>query len=63
MCVLCPRQFKENIMPNYKNPKLLSQFVSPHTGHVYQAHITGLCSYMQVGSVCQNPKFNVFFNW
>jgi len=47
MCVLCPRRYEENILPNYKNPKLLSQFVSPHTGHVYQSHITGLCSYMQ----------------
>jgi len=47
MCVLCPRQYEENILPNYKNPKLLSQFVSPHTGRVYQSHITGLCKYMQ----------------
>ena len=48
MCVLCPRQYQESIVPDYKNPKLLSQFVSPHTGNVYQSHITGLCKYMQV---------------
>jgi len=47
MCILCPRQCVENITPNYKNVKLLSQFVSPHTGKVYQCHITGLCNYMQ----------------
>jgi len=47
MCILCPRQCVENITPNYKNVKLLSQFVSPHTGKVYQSHITGLCNYMQ----------------
>lgn len=47
MCVLCPRQYQESIVPDYKNPKLLSQFVSPHTGNVYQSHITGLCKYMQ----------------
>jgi len=47
MCTLCPRRYAEPIRPDYKNPKLLSQFVSPHTGRVYQAHITGLCNYMQ----------------
>ena len=39
---------EKNSLFNVQNPKLLSQFVSPHTGHVYQSHITGLCSYMQV---------------
>lgn len=38
-CVLC----KHNITPDYKNIKLLSQFVSSHTGRVYGRHITGLC--------------------
>ncbi|XP_022199667.1 28S ribosomal protein S18c, mitochondrial [Nilaparvata lugens] len=38
-CILC----KMNIIPNYKNVKLLSQFVSPYTGYVYGRHITGLC--------------------
>jgi len=47
MCTLCPRRFSEPVTPSYKNPKLLSQFVSPHTGRVYQSHITGLCTYMQ----------------
>ncbi len=35
------------IRPHYKNPKLLAQFVSPHTGLVYKSHITGLCEFMQ----------------
>jgi small subunit ribosomal protein S18 len=47
MCILCPRRYSENLVPSYKNPKLLSQFISPHTGRVYQSHITGLCTYMQ----------------
>jgi len=42
-CILCEHQ----ITPDYKNVKLLYQFVSPHTGMVYGRHITGLCSAMQ----------------
>lgn len=42
-CILC----KMNIMPDYKNIKLLSQFVSPFTGRVYGRHITGLCKQKQ----------------
>lgn len=42
-CVLC----KHNIQLDYKNTKLLSQFVSPYTGIVYQKHITGLCDMQQ----------------
>lgn len=51
MCVLCPRRYAEGQAPqaDYRNPKLLSQFVSAHTGLVYGSHITGLCSAMQVG--------------
>ena len=26
---------------------MLFQFVSPHTGLVYQKHVTGLCQFMQ----------------
>merc|ERR1712222_295220 len=31
-CILCPRRFALGCapQPDYKNPKLLSQFVSPH---------------------------------
>ncbi|XP_047111570.1 28S ribosomal protein S18c, mitochondrial [Schistocerca piceifrons] len=43
LCVLC----KYNITPNYKNVKLLSQFISPYTGRVYGRHITRLCSNQQ----------------
>ena len=46
-CVLCPRRYSVPIRADYKNPKLLAQFVSPHTGLVYKAHITGLCAFMQ----------------
>ncbi|QQP41253.1 28S ribosomal protein S18c_ mitochondriallike, partial [Caligus rogercresseyi] len=47
MCILCPRRYDIPIRPDYKNPKLLAQFVSPHTGLVYKPHITGLCQSMQ----------------
>lgn len=48
-CILCPRRYAPGHapIPDYKNPKLLSQFVSPHTGRLYEKHITGLCSHMQ----------------
>ena len=47
-CILCPRRYAvDYIKPDYKNPKLLAQFVSPHTGLVYKKHITGLCQQMQ----------------
>jgi len=49
MCILCPRKYApgQAPTPSYLNPKLLSQFTSPHTGRVYDSHITGLCSAMQ----------------
>ncbi|KAL7648108.1 UNVERIFIED_CONTAM: hypothetical protein RMT77_000009 [Armadillidium vulgare] len=43
VCVLC----KYGIKLNYKNPKLLSQFVSPYTGQLYGSHITRLCKEQQ----------------
>ena len=46
-CILCPKLYAEELQVNYKNPKLLAQFVSPHTGLTYKSHVTGLCSYMQ----------------
>ncbi|PSN39906.1 28S ribosomal protein S18c [Blattella germanica] len=42
-CILC----QYNIVPNYKNFKLLSQFVSPYTGRIYGRHITRLCAKQQ----------------
>nr|CAG4650686.1 EOG090X0N7H [Sida crystallina] len=38
-CILC----KYNITVDYKNPRLLSQFVSSFTGKLYDRNITGLC--------------------
>lgn len=38
-CLFC----EYNIDVNYKNVKLIYQFVSPHTGMLYGRHITGLC--------------------
>ncbi|XP_054258276.1 28S ribosomal protein S18c, mitochondrial [Macrosteles quadrilineatus] len=43
LCILC----KMNISPDYKNVKLLSQFVSMYTGKIYGRHITGLCTKRQ----------------
>ncbi|KAF6214885.1 hypothetical protein GE061_009630 [Apolygus lucorum] len=43
VCILC----KMKIEPDYKNVRLLSQFVSPFTGLMYGRHITGLCKTQQ----------------
>lgn len=43
-CILC----KHNIRLDYKNPRLLSQFVSPLNGQIYDKHITGLCEKQQI---------------
>lgn len=42
-CLLC----RNEITPDYKNVKLLSQFQSPYTGRIYGRHITGLCKNKQ----------------
>nr|CAG4651537.1 EOG090X0N7H [Simocephalus serrulatus] len=42
-CILC----KFNVQVDYKNPRLLSQFLSPFTGKVYERNITGLCKSQQ----------------
>ncbi|VVC43087.1 Ribosomal protein S18 [Cinara cedri] len=42
-CILC----KMNIVPDYKNTRLLSQFISRFTGRIYGRHITGLCRHKQ----------------
>ena len=49
LCILCPQRYAPGHAPapSYLNPKLLSQFTSPHTGKVYEKHITGLCAKMQ----------------
>ncbi|XP_026554160.1 28S ribosomal protein S18c, mitochondrial [Pseudonaja textilis] len=40
-CVLC------GVTVDYKNIQLLSQFISPYTGHIFGHHITGLCKKKQ----------------
>ncbi|XP_032079879.1 28S ribosomal protein S18c, mitochondrial [Thamnophis elegans] len=40
-CVLC------GVTVDYKNIQLLSQFISPYTGHIFGHHITGLCAKKQ----------------
>lgn len=42
-CILC----KHKVQLDYKNPRLLSQFISPLTGKVFDKHITGLCEKQQ----------------
>ncbi|MCL4153279.1 UNVERIFIED_CONTAM: hypothetical protein GTU68_045786 [Idotea baltica] len=43
VCILC----KYGIQLDYKNPKLLSQFVSPFTGQIYGRQVTRLCARQQ----------------
>ncbi|GAU93644.1 hypothetical protein RvY_05551 [Ramazzottius varieornatus] len=40
-CILC----KYDVEVDYKNPRLLSQFVSRFTGKLYDRQTTGLCRY------------------
>ncbi|XP_061439122.1 small ribosomal subunit protein bS18m isoform X2 [Rhineura floridana] len=40
-CILC------GVTIDYKNVQLLSQFISPYTGHIFGKHITGLCDKKQ----------------
>ncbi|XP_052771426.1 28S ribosomal protein S18c, mitochondrial-like [Mya arenaria] len=42
-CILC----EYDVKLDYKNPQLLSQFISPYTGRIYGRHVTGLCLFMQ----------------
>ncbi|VDK17377.1 unnamed protein product [Anisakis simplex] len=42
-CILCARK----IELDYKNARLLQQFVSNFSGRVYDRHITGLCEHQQ----------------
>nr|CAG4649045.1 EOG090X0N7H [Polyphemus pediculus] len=42
-CILC----KCKIQVDYKNTRLLSQFLSPFTGKIYERNITGLCKKQQ----------------
>ncbi|KAK7794783.1 hypothetical protein R5R35_004123 [Gryllus longicercus] len=42
-CILC----EHNIRVDYKNVRLLSQFVSRYTGRIYGRHITRLCKAQQ----------------
>ncbi|GIY63236.1 28S ribosomal protein S18c, mitochondrial [Caerostris darwini] len=43
VCILC----KYKIPLDYKNPRLLSQFISSYTGMIYEKNITGLCETQQ----------------
>ncbi|XP_066910746.1 small ribosomal subunit protein bS18-like [Clytia hemisphaerica] len=45
-CILCPHK-NTDIQIDYKNVRLLSQFVSPNTGRIYGRKITGLCDKKQ----------------
>ncbi|CEF64184.1 28S ribosomal protein S18c, mitochondrial [Strongyloides ratti] len=40
-CILC----EHNIELDYKNARLLQQFVSSFSGRVYDKHVTGLCDH------------------
>ena len=42
-CIFC----KHNVPLDYKNVQLLSQFMSPYTGIVYNQQVTGLCHWKQ----------------
>ncbi|KHN84451.1 28S ribosomal protein S18c, mitochondrial [Toxocara canis] len=42
-CILCAHR----IELDYKNARLLQQFVSSFSGRVYDRHITGLCEHQQ----------------
>ncbi|VDO21089.1 unnamed protein product [Haemonchus placei] len=42
-CLLC----RTGIELDYKNARLLQQFVSTFSGRVYDRHITGLCDHQQ----------------
>ncbi|TWW66150.1 28S ribosomal protein S18c, mitochondrial [Takifugu flavidus] len=35
------------VVTHLSPPQLLSQFISPHTGHIYARHFTGLCGVKQ----------------
>ncbi|XP_033110295.1 28S ribosomal protein S18c, mitochondrial-like [Anneissia japonica] len=51
-CILC-----QNRVPvTYKNVQLLSQFISPNTGHIYGHHITKLCRRQQKKISCEIKK-------
>lgn len=54
-CILC----KHNVDLDYKNTRLLSQFVSPYTGRIYGRQITGLCIFMQrrVAKLIKRSRF------
>ncbi|KAJ8025379.1 28S ribosomal protein S18c, mitochondrial [Holothuria leucospilota] len=55
-CLLC----KAKIPISYKNPELLSQFVSPNTGRIYDRQITKLCELQQNRIVAAIKRARVF---
>ncbi|XP_054720341.1 28S ribosomal protein S18c, mitochondrial-like [Uloborus diversus] len=58
VCILC----KYKVPVDYKNPKLLNQFISPYTGFIYERHITGLCK-KQHTRVVHTIKKSQFFGY
>lgn len=60
-CILC----KYKIELNYKNPRLLSQFISPLTGSLYGKHITGLCEGQQnkLIEMLKKSRYNGFMGY
>jgi len=57
-CILC----EHKVDLDYKNVRLLTQFVSPFTGQIYGRHITGLCTFMQ-SRVTRLIKRSQFFGY
>lgn len=51
-CILC----KHKIQLDYKNPRLLSQFIAPLGGMIYDKHITGLCEKQQTALIREIKK-------
>ncbi|XP_028394852.1 uncharacterized protein LOC114518995 [Dendronephthya gigantea] len=46
-CPVCRLQLAGQYQLNYKDIDLLSQFISPHTGEIFEASKTGVCRYQQ----------------
>ncbi|XP_032220530.2 30S ribosomal protein S18 [Nematostella vectensis] len=44
-CLLCPK--RTDVTIDYKNVRLLSQFISSHSGRIYNRRVTGLCDKKQ----------------
>lgn len=62
-CIFCTN----NIKIDFRNTKLLSQFISPQTGFVFNQRITGLCYFKQVEiekAILKARRFNLMpYKW